>query len=275
MGFNIIPIEQALSDRARSELNALMARIPLINEALDKGGWLCGGYARQLMLDQPADEYFRPTRERITAPAGDVDIFFNSVEDAAAATPKGAFRSQAGFAKEIQNFVKVQFVDDPGLIKPTIEETLLSFDIVNCRVAINHKHVVVPVGWRELEASKLLRIGRNDTPFLGGRLLKYLEHRGLEGLTDDSYEMLTGWLAHAAGDFREGGWTPRHIHGAEGHIKRLRERGLVKREDLIFFIGKWKQIFRERTYGQSFTHEVDWALHEMTIGDRNSILAHI
>lgn len=264
MGFNTIPLEQALSPRARAELNTLMARIPLIDEALDKGGWLCGGYARQLMLDQPADEYFRPTAKgHEYVPTGDVDIFFNSVEGAAAAIPKGAAKSIAGFAKEIQNAVKVQFVDDPGLIKPTIQETLLGFDIVNCRVAINHQHVVVADDWREIEGQRLLRIGRNDTPFLGSRLLKYLNHRGLDGLTEDSYEMLTGWLAHAASDFKEGGWSPQHVSGAQGHIKRLRERGLVKREDLIFFIGKWKQVFHERVYGSSFTHEVDWALHEM------------
>ena len=48
-----------------------------------------------------------------------------------------------------------------------------------------------------------------------------------------------------------------HIVGAQGHVKRLRERGLVKREDLIFFIGKWKQVIYERSYGSSLSYEVD------------------
>lgn len=144
------------------------------------------------MLDQPTNEYFRPFKERDEYfPVGDVDVFFNSIHDATASVPKSARRSQAGFAKELHDFVKIQLVDDPGLIKPTIQETLESFDIVNCRVAINHRHVVIADDWREIESKQLLRIGRNDTPFLGGRLLKYLKYRGLEGLTEDSYESLT------------------------------------------------------------------------------------
>lgn len=264
MGFNIIPIEQALSDRARDELNDLMERIPVIDEALDKGGWLCGGYARQLMLDHPANEYFKPTTKRDEyVPTGDVDIFFNNVEDARNVIPKGAAKSMAGFAKEIRNFVKVQLVDDPDLIKPTIQETLESFDIVNCRVAINHRYVVVADDWREIESKRLLRIGRNDTPFLGGRLLKYLKHRGLEGLTEDSYESLTGWLAHAGNNFSEGSWTTQHLIGVRDSVKKLRARGLVRKEDLLFFIGKWKEAIQERHYGRSFTYEVDWALNEL------------
>jgi hypothetical protein len=46
-------------------------------------------------------------------------------------------------------------------------------------------------------------------------------------------------------------------------VKKLRTRGLVRREDLIFFIGKWKEAIQERHYGRSFTYEVDWALNEL------------
>lgn len=264
MGFKVIPIEQALSERARAELSNLMGRIPIIDEALDKGGWICGGYARQLLLDQPANKYFRPaTKSDEYVPMGDVDVFFNRLEDAAAVIPKGAAPSVGGFAKEIRNFVKVQLIDDPDLIKPTIEQTLESFDIVNCRVAINHRWVIVTDDWWEIESKRLLRIGRNDTPFLGGRLLKYLKHRGLESLTEDSYEALTGWFAHAAGDFKEGSWKQQHLAGVRGHVKALRSKGLVRREDLIFFISKWKEVVNERHYGGSFTYEIDWALSEM------------
>jgi len=264
MGFNTIPIEQALSDRARVELTNLLTRVPIIDEALDKGGWICGGYARQLMLDQPTSEYFRPFKETDRyLPVGDVDVFFNNIQDVTASVPKSARRSQAGFAKEIHDFVKVQLVDDPGLIKPTIQETLESFDIVNCRVAINHRYVIVTDDWQEIESKRLLRIGRNDTPFLGGRLLKYLKYRGLEGLTEDSYESLTGWLAHAGNNFSDGSWTTQHLIGVKDSVKKLRNRGLVRREDLIFFIGKWKEAIQERHYGRSFTYEVDLALNEL------------
>jgi hypothetical protein len=241
-----------------------MGRVPVIDEALDKGGWLCGGFARQLLLDQPMKEYFRPPDVVDQRPPGDVDIFFNSASDAAAVIDrKGARRSMAGFAKELHDHVKIQLVDDPGLIKPTIEETLSSFDLVNCRVAINHRHVIVADDWREIEDKRLIRIGRNDTPFLGGRLMKYLKHRGLEGLTEDLYEAMTGWLAHAGNNFSEGGWTTQHLLGVRHSVKKLRERGLVRREDLIFFIGKWKEIVQERHYGSSQTYQIDWALNEL------------
>lgn len=262
MEYARFPLREALSEAAHLDLMRILDNLEGVSHALREGAWIAGGFARQLLLDRAARAYFKPLGPS-HIPSGDIDVFFNSVADAQRLIPTAACRSQAGFAKEVYETVKIQFVDDPGLIKPTIEETLSSFDIVNCRVAINHEWVIIPEGWRELEASKLLRIGRNDTPFLGSRLLKYLEHRGLEGITDDSYEQLTGWLAHAANDFKEGGWSPMHISGAQGHVKRLRDRGLVKREDLIFFIGKWKKIIVERSYASTVTQSVDWALHEL------------
>lgn len=53
-------------------------------------------------------------------------------------------------------------------------------------------------------------------------------------------------------------------------VKKLRNRGLVRREDLIFFIGKWRQSIEERHYGRSFTYEVDWALNELEIGPKEA-----
>ena len=269
MRYNIYSHEEALTRSATADLNHVLASIPSVKSALGMGGWICGGFARHLLLDREIHVYLKPNSD--DAPRGDVDVFFNDHATAVAATPAGVRKSHAGFAKELNDGVKIQFIDDPDLIKPTIEDTLSSFDIVNCQVAINERCVVIPEGWRELEASKLLQIGRNDTPFLGGRLLKYLNHRGLEGLTDDSYEALTGWLAHAAGDFKEGGWDENHISGVKGHVKKLRARGLVGREDLIFFISKWKEIIRERHYGKSFTYEVDWALNELGVDPAEEI----
>lgn len=264
MSYNFIPLESALTSRAHVELRRTLEKVAVVDEALANRGWICGGFARHLMLNRPVEQYFHPGyKETDYVPQGDIDVFFNSSGDAASLIPKHATRSQAGFAKELNQTVKVQFVDDPELIQPTIEETLSSFDIVNCRVAINHQHVVIPQDWFEIESRRLLRVGRNNTPFLGSRILKYLKHRGLEGLTDDSYESLTGWLAYAGNNFGEGEWTTQHLLGVQSSVKKLRERGLVRKEELIFFIGKWKEIIQERRYGGSFTYEVDWALNEL------------
>lgn len=264
MSFKVIPIEQALTANARADFRSIIGKLPYVDEALDNRAWICGGFARHLMLNRPTKEYFKRTLESEEyVPPGDVDVFFNSREDALATIPKAAHRSQAGFAKEIYDTIKVQFVDDPDLISPTIEETLSNFDIVNCRVAMNHRHVIISDDWQDIESKCLLRLGRNDTPFLGSRIMKYLKYRGLEGLTDDSYETLTGWLAHAANDFKDGNWKNQHLTGVQRGVKNLRSRGMVSKEDLIFFIGKWKETIEEGNYGHSFSYEVDWALNEL------------
>jgi len=264
VNYNFIPLESALTANSYANLRKTLEKVSVIDEALANRGWICGGFARHLMLNRPVEQYFRPVCQIDEyVPRGDIDVFFNSTEDAAASIPKSARPSQAGFAKELHDSVKVQFVDDPNLIRPTIEETLSSFDIVNCRVAINHQYVVIPQDWFEIESRRQLRIGHNDTPFLGSRILKYLKYRGLESLTDDSYEALTGWLAHAANNFGEGDWTTQHLLGVSHSVKKLRARGLVRKEDLIFFIGKWNDSLEERRYGGSFTYEVDWALNEI------------
>ena len=264
MGFNVIPLEQALTASALADFRSIIGSLPYVDEALDNRAWICGGFARHLMLNRPTKEYFKPApRPEGYIPSGDIDVFFNSSEDALATIPKSACRSQAGFAKEMHDTIKVQFVDDPDLISPTIEETLSNFDIVNCRVAMNHRYVIISDDWQDIECKRLLRIGRNDTPFLGSRIMKYLKYRGLEGLTDDSYETLTGWLAHAANDFKERDWKPQHLIGVQHSVKNLRSRRMVSKEDLIFFIGKWKEAIHERHYGRSFSYEVDWALSEL------------
>jgi hypothetical protein len=258
MSFSVIPLEQALTPVAYADFKSVLGKLPPVDRALDNRAWICGGFARHMMLNRPAKDYFT----NYHAP-GDVDVFFNSSEDARAGIPKSARRSLAGFAKDLQGKTKVQFVDDPGLIRPTIEETLSNFDIVNCRVAMNHQSVVVSDDWQDIEDKKLLRIGRNDTPFLASRILKYLNYRGLDGLTDDSYEQLTGWFAHAANNFNDKDWSSHHLAGVEYSVKKLRDRGILQKKDLIFFIGKWKKEFKDRSYGGSVNYSVDWALNEL------------
>jgi hypothetical protein len=268
--FTRLRLEQALSPRALSEFNSLRLAVPSIDSTLSVGGWLCGGFARHLLLGGSIEEYLAPMREKGQAlHAGDVDLFFPSVDAANKATNSTLARpSQAGFAKEMHESwrrqrVKVQLVDHPDLVQPTIEDTLSHFDLVNCQVGIDGEHIYFPDDWEEVESQRLIRIAHNNTPFLGSRVLKYLEQRGLAGLTEDSYEKLHGWFAHAGNDFAEGGWNAQHISGIKGHVKRLRDRGLMRREDLIFFLNKWKVVSHEKQYGMSFTYEVDWALNEL------------
>jgi hypothetical protein len=40
--------------------------------------------------------------------------------------------------------VKVQLVDHPDLVQPTIEDTLTHFDLVNCQVGIDGEYIYFP-----------------------------------------------------------------------------------------------------------------------------------
>ena len=270
-GFIRLRLEEALSPRAFSELNNLRRTTPVIDSTLNYGGWICGGFARHLLLDGSTESYLSSMINNQIVTAGDIDLFFPSVEVVKEVIKRHdalTSPSQGGFAREMRSswqrqYVKIQFVDHPDLIQPTIEGTLSRFDLVNCHVGIDSEHIYFPEGWREIESQRLIRIAHGDAPFLGSRILKYLEHRGMEGLTDDSYEKLHGWFIHAGNDFTEGGWSERHIAGVQGHVKKLHKRGLVRREDLIFFLNKWKTLVRENRYGRTVVHEVDWALTEI------------
>jgi len=266
-------LDQELSPRALSEFQSLLKQVPAVSLTFQLGGWLCGGLARQLLLDKPIQDYLSPLHGQEWGQrtrAGDIDLFFPDVPSAtrAANATVGSHRSLAGFAKNASSIfdrrpVSIQFVDHPDLIQTTIEGTLSHFDLVNCQVGIDGERIYFPEDWHEIESNRLIRISHNETPFLGSRILKYLEYRDLEGLTEDSYEKLHGWFAHAANDFREGCWNDQHISCVKNHVQKMRKRGLVRREDLIFFLNKWKIMLVERSYGQSFSYETDWALNEL------------
>ena len=265
-------ISSALSPRAAAEFGKIVSGVPAIASALEEGGWIAGGFARNLLLDLPAADYFSDTRDH---KPGDIDIFFPSVEsanraiDRAKEAGRGVQPSFGGFAVESSFKIKgsgsskIQFVNHESLVRPSINETLEAFDIANCRVAITKSEVYYSDDWHALESKKLIRVCHGNTPFLGSRILKYLEHRGLDGLTEDSNEMLTGWFAHACKDFNERKWEPGHINGSQGHIKRLYEKNLMKRDHLIFFIGKYHEVIKSESYGESMI--VDWALHKMGV----------
>lgn len=265
-------LEEALSPSMLHDFQSMRSSVPVINAAFQSGGWLCGGFARHLLLGGSTENYITGHRAKDGAVmrSGDIDLFFPSISIAEAVIENIEYArpSIGGFAKEAssrwkRNHVKVQLVDHPDLVQPTIEDTLSRFDLVNCQVGTDGEHIYFPEDWADLEQQRLIRISHNNTPFLGSRVLKYLEDRGLTGLTDDSYEKLHGWFAYASNDFKEGGWSSNHITGVQGHVKKLRERGLVRREDLIFFLSKWKQVIQEKSYGRTFSYEVDWALNEL------------
>jgi hypothetical protein len=90
--------------------------------------------------------------------------------------------------------------------------------------------------------------------------LKYLTHKGLNELTEDSQPLVTEWLLSASLKRFEGSET-KHLSGLEFAIKTLHANGHVKREDLLFFIGKYQEHVQHERYGPTVTF--DWALKEL------------
>ena len=232
-----------------------------VKVALRHGGWLAGGVVRQILVGN-LDDYFG------VESMGDIDVFFPDSHAANAAIIElGSFgrRSFGGGAHEISTrvndtrMVKIQIVDRSDLTSPTIEELLSGFDFNNCKVGVDGEDIIYSGDFWELEKQKLSRISRGNTPFRGSRLLKYLKPRDLVGITEDSAPHLTAWLCSAArGEFPDGS------HQRESMIKHavqgLTSRGVVRKEDLIFFIGKWTETTGTTSRYEHLVEEVDWAL---------------
>jgi hypothetical protein len=275
-----------LTPSRRSELLMLLDSIPAIGMSLDAGGWICGGFVRHMMLDIPIAEYFFPQDTRRNA--GDIDIFFSSVESANRAVEASLLAGNGGksvhpsfgrFANDVtaifaKRRIKIQFVNHPDKVHDSVESTLKSFDFMNCMAAITNDGIVYCEGWHELEKSNLLKICNAKSPFLGSRILKYLNFRGVSGITPDSREMLTEWLLLAMNQRFEGYAESKHLDGVESAVKRLRQAGMVSQEELIFFIGKYFSYIETLTgtkenYGEY--QKVDWALTQLDKSASNDL----
>lgn len=256
-----------LTPARRSEFLSLLDGVPGVARALDAGGWICGGFVRHLLLDMPLADYISVNPDGRT---GDIDIFFSNQDDANRAAGVAILQgngcdniqtSWGGFAKNMnarfnRRNVTIQFVNHPDLLKSTVEETLDGFDFLNCKVAITREGLVIAEGWRDVEDLRLLKICNTTSPFLGSRIMKYLTNKGLHGLTDDSQSLMTEWLLNASLKRFEGS-EERHLSGLEHAVKTLHSAGHVKREDLLFFIGKFQESSFEK-YGPTVV--ADWAL---------------
>lgn len=256
-------LEEALTPGRHADFLCLL-KIPAIANALDMGGWIAGGLPRHLLLGLPLTEYFGEGSNRR---AGDVDIFFASVDEAnrAAAFKKSLQSSYGGFALEAQarfahRTFKVQFVNHPDKVYQSVESTLENFDFLNCMVGLTRDKLIIAEGWHEAEAAKLLKICNATSPFLGSRINKYLTERGLENISPDSQENLTSWLCRASSQDYDG-VTQKHSAGLQYAVRKLAELGHVRREDFLFFIGKYQMFVKETLYGD--TKVFDWALHHI------------
>lgn len=281
-GYEYVSAKSVLSETRYEELIRFVDGFPGIETLLSQG-WIAGGFVRMILVERCSfSDYFTGSSPWL---AGDVDFFFPSQETAHLATKtfKASvmeleesalfFPSKGGFTKEANvksgsGQVKVQIVDDKKMCFPTIEGCLDDFDFLNCRVGLRRHdgilQFVIARGWREMEDAGLLHVMNNRAPFLGKRVMKYLQRRDLTGLSPGSADVITGWLVNVSqGMFP--GFKDCHVEGMHDMIKTLRAEKIVKDEHLIFFLNKWTETKEERQgYGRVYIRNLgDWALNEI------------
>ena len=260
----------------RQLLNSLMGN-PVIQNSMRLGGWLAGGFARQVLSGNSVKEYFAGSPGTYKR-QGDVDIVFPNAAAAMEMITSQGDRlrdSFGGFAKETRAFtriadIQIQLVNSPGLCHP-LEDSLERFDFKNCKVAIKGDEIIFPVGWHDLEKTQLLEVANNSSPFLGSRIVKYIEHRDMKGITPSSVPLLADWIYRAAAsDFP--GYEERHLRGFRSAIVSLNKDKLLDPTFLTLFLGKWSAFKRvSRNYGHYDTVQVDWALSELAkINDKHT-----
>jgi len=270
------PIAAEIDPTAQATLEKIM-NIDLIKDSLDAGGWIAGGFVRNVLLGMNLADYFHWPNKQFNYTStrqGDIDVFFPTADAANEVIDRhsrssgrlnpsvGKFAMEAHRHSQGMGSVSIQLVNHSDLCVGSIADCLDRFDFENCRVGLNKAHSFYPEGWRELESTKLIKISSNHSPFLGSRIVKYLNHRSMVGLTPDSTELLVEWLCRAATEAFPG-YESVHMHGIKAAVMHIADKGFLAKEDLILFLGKWKKVLSENHYGQHYTVEVDWALHKI------------
>jgi len=244
-----------------------------VRAAIESGGWLAGGFVRNVILGRDINSYFY---ER-----GDIDVFFpdpkipnNYIKAQSQPQKQDWILSPAGNAMEKRIAVlnceigtNLQFVNHEKLCHPTLHETLERFDLLNSAVGWDGKHFHIPSNWQEVEESKLIFINRSNSPFLGSRISKYLNLRGLKGIHPNSIEKLKDWLvASTAKNYdshlNDDKNLDTYVKVSIGSLFNQRVLGFLDKDDALLFIGKWNIAATNSQYNDyGMTTIEDWALH--------------
>lgn len=244
------------------------------------GCWLAGGFPRQIAHSvlhigkkRSINDYFRPPKGESH---GDVDVFMVPGNEKNMPWIKSARKSCGGFAKE-KEFINqinntratIQFIDDPHFQYDNIEVCLNNFDFMNCRYALEMKNdscITLTYDLRAVHFDKLglLQISKITSPFLGNRIVKYITERGCEnGIEPDSYAQFHDWILNVACSNWPSNIEKMHLHGLHTMLKKLHNRELLSKEDIILFIGRWKDYVSKNSEYGSVKVEVDWATHNL------------
>jgi len=231
-------------------------------------GWIAGGFAREAFKCASTGRSFR---NYLFEKAGDIDFFFQ--EDKKHLIAKTCRTSDAVFATNYTNDkIKVQFVT--AFTHSSVEKTFKSFDFYNCCYAITRRKGEYFVEYlpeaKELDAKKELGVKCSNSPYTLQRIVKYLSRKDLDKISKESDEIVYDIIVRAASEsfdkkFRYNVFKPY----TQESLMQLFKIGVVKKEDLILFLGKYSVVTNGDSYGPSIVE--DWAMSEL---ESNTISAN-
>ena len=266
---------------------------PQVQCVFNHGGYIAGGFVRQLLLKQSIKEYLEDNGKQ----AGDIDFWFpdeNSYTNCHAdlvskkdAQTSKFEKSLLGFA--INNVMRYTcFLEDgftsKGYAKSQLisgvfgapEKIMNSFDFTNVRCALTKDAVIYDKNFFDVESKHELDIRCANSPLLGNRILKYLNDRGLHKISDASKQYVTEWcIRQTMPEGFNNNPNPdlnKKVMISATQIKNLASRlDVISDEDLILLIGKYfvYPSKDDANYGAFVQHtdknrQIDVALEEIS-----------
>jgi hypothetical protein len=249
MTYKKIPLKNILKS---NEQLKLILQLPFIHEALEIGGTIAGGFVRHLLNNGNLYNYLSiPDYSSVTQTkthSGDIDIFFenvNQIKQVTSAREQYSYIDDLDLEPSLTNIcvnitygttpmlgnkihgrLKVQLVSD---FYGDAEEIMETFDFTNSRCAIDSRFVYYDERFFDLEKNKLLDVRTGSGPLTGHRILKYLNKRGLEVITNESREAITEWSIRYGGKF----WDDHPLAKVKGLSSSSTISTLIK-DDRIF-----------------------------------------
>lgn len=271
--------------------------------ALRHGGMIAGGVCRSILLGKTLTE--------IKADRSDIDIFFRDQELFSrymldnTISSKNVKPSMSNFCFEfycnvspfdalsdtlIREQKKILQTLQESVLKTTMKiqiiknlfnehvDTILNFDFTNVRVGITENVVYIDDDWFDVEKEKKIDIKTCNSPLLGNRIKKYIDTRGLEGLTERSREAVTEWVIRGINDKWDG--NPFNMsEAAKKEFNAVFKKGsatgglrscmhddrILSSDDLIYLINKFiRNVKMSYDFLGSRTYKrVDLALEEI------------
>ena len=243
---------------------------PVVQAALEEGGYIAGGAARVLFTRKNMREYLQIGKydtervETVTVgnftysfpfrqkPAGDIDIFFpnetafktasSRIEDMTSLRGTNTALSKTYHVDMTSSDVKANNTSSSVQLVKCIfgkpEDMISNFDIVNCSAAITQDGFVVDDSLARLEDRRVLKIRRADSTQLFKRVMKYMQFRDLMYMDDTTADMIAEWLMCYVSNSFTGPTEDLSAKPCEQWLEQALKMGMLDRNHLTYLVGR-------------------------------------